>query len=157
MRPQDPNGGGNHRKNLMQSLDGSLKRLGTDYIDLLWVHAWDFMTPIDEVMRGLDDVVRVVEEHQIGQGRVDRVREGERDGERRRDHDPLPEAGAHADELGVRRGRRSAGETQAQSGEDDGEGGGEPPSVAEARHGPIRPRPRETTVKRRRSCDFTVA
>lgn len=57
-RPDDPNGGGNHRKSLVQSLDASLKRLGTDYIDLYWVHAWDFMTPVDEVMRALDDAVR---------------------------------------------------------------------------------------------------
>jgi aryl-alcohol dehydrogenase-like predicted oxidoreductase len=56
-RPKDPNGGGSHRKNLVQSLDASLKRLGTDYIDLYWVHAWDFMTPAEEVMRALDDMV----------------------------------------------------------------------------------------------------
>lgn len=54
----DPNAGGNHRKNMMQALDGSLKRLRTDYVDLYWVHAWDEMTPVDEVMRGLDDAVR---------------------------------------------------------------------------------------------------
>ncbi|MBI5576188.1 MAG: aldo/keto reductase [Deltaproteobacteria bacterium] len=58
LRPEDPNAGGNHRKNLVQSLDASLNRLNTDYIDLLWVHAWDFMTPSDEVMRALDDAVR---------------------------------------------------------------------------------------------------
>src|SRR3990170_828321 len=58
MRPDDPNGGGNHRKSLVQSLDASLKRLGTDYIDLYWVHAWDGMTPLEETMRALDDVVR---------------------------------------------------------------------------------------------------
>lgn len=52
------NDGGNHRKNMMQSVDGSLKRLDTDYIDILYLHAWDFTTPIDEVMRGLDDLVR---------------------------------------------------------------------------------------------------
>ncbi len=57
-RPGDPNAGGNQRKNLMQSLDASLKRLNTDYIDLYWVHAWDGRTPIDEVMRALDDAVR---------------------------------------------------------------------------------------------------
>ena len=54
----DPNAGGNHRKNLVQSLEASLKRLDTDYIDLYWVHAWDALTPVDELMRGLDDVVR---------------------------------------------------------------------------------------------------
>ncbi len=57
-RPDDPNGGGNHRKNLMQSLDESLKRLRTDYVDLYWVHAWDSFTPAEETMRALDDVVR---------------------------------------------------------------------------------------------------
>ncbi len=57
-RPEDPNGGGNSRKSMVQSVEASLKRLGTDYIDLYWVHAWDFMTPVDEVMRGLDDLVR---------------------------------------------------------------------------------------------------
>jgi len=57
-RLDDPNGCGNQRKNMHQALEASLKRLSTDYIDLYWVHAWDFMTPIDEVMRGLDDLVR---------------------------------------------------------------------------------------------------
>jgi len=54
----DPNAGGNHRKNLVQSLEASLERLGTDYIDLFWVHAWDGSTEIGEVMRALDDQVR---------------------------------------------------------------------------------------------------
>jgi aryl-alcohol dehydrogenase-like predicted oxidoreductase len=58
MRPGDPNSGGSHRKNLMQSLDASLARLKTSYVDVYWVHAWDFTVPIDEVMRALDDVVR---------------------------------------------------------------------------------------------------
>ena len=56
--PDDPNASGNHRKNLVQSIDGSLKRLNTHYIDLLWVHVWDPMTPIEEVVRSLDDLVR---------------------------------------------------------------------------------------------------
>lgn len=59
LRKGDPNACGNHRKCLVQSLEGSLKRLKTDYIDLYWVHAWDALTPIEEVMRALDDVVRV--------------------------------------------------------------------------------------------------
>jgi aryl-alcohol dehydrogenase-like predicted oxidoreductase len=54
----DPNAAGNHRKSLVHALDASLERLGTDYVDLLWVHVWDFVTPIDEVMRALDDQVR---------------------------------------------------------------------------------------------------
>lgn len=52
------NDSGNHRKNLVQSLEGSLKRLKTDYLDLLYIHAWDFTTPEQEVMRALDDLVR---------------------------------------------------------------------------------------------------
>jgi aryl-alcohol dehydrogenase-like predicted oxidoreductase len=54
----DPNFGGNHRKNLRRSVEGSLKRLETDHIDLLWLHMWDGMTPVEEVMRALDDLVR---------------------------------------------------------------------------------------------------
>jgi aryl-alcohol dehydrogenase-like predicted oxidoreductase len=57
-RRNDPNEGGNHRKNLMQAVDASLERLKTDYIDLLWVHAWDRMTPVEEMMRAVDDTVR---------------------------------------------------------------------------------------------------
>src|SRR6188472_3405035 len=57
-RRGDPNAGGNHRKNMTQSLEASLKRLNTDYIDLYWVHAWDPLTPIEEMMRALDDMVR---------------------------------------------------------------------------------------------------
>lgn len=56
--PGDPNAGGNQRKNLVQSLEESLQRLNTDYIDLLWVHAWDPLTPLEETMRALDDIVR---------------------------------------------------------------------------------------------------
>ena len=54
----DPNAAGNQRKNMMQAVEASLKRLRTDYIDLYWVHMWDQMTPVEEVMRGLDDLVR---------------------------------------------------------------------------------------------------
>src|SRR5258708_20399620 len=54
----DPNAAGNHRKSMTQALEASLKRLQTDYIDLYWVHIWDGITPVGEVMRGLDDIVR---------------------------------------------------------------------------------------------------
>jgi aryl-alcohol dehydrogenase-like predicted oxidoreductase len=54
----DPNAGGNQRKNMMQAVEASLKRLQTHYIDLYWVHIWDQITPVEEVMRGLDDLVR---------------------------------------------------------------------------------------------------
>ncbi len=55
---QDANGSGNHRKSLVESLDASLRRLGTDYIDVYWAHIWDPFTPIDEMVRALDDQVR---------------------------------------------------------------------------------------------------
>jgi aryl-alcohol dehydrogenase-like predicted oxidoreductase len=58
-RDGDLNAGGNHRKNLVQSLEGSLRRLRTDYVDILWIHAWDYMTPMDEIVRALDDQVRL--------------------------------------------------------------------------------------------------
>jgi aryl-alcohol dehydrogenase-like predicted oxidoreductase len=54
----DPNGGGNSRKNMMKSVERSLKRLQTDHIDLYYLHMWDHMTPVKEVIRGLDDLVR---------------------------------------------------------------------------------------------------
>ena len=54
----DPNAAGNQRKNMMQSVEASLKRLNTDYIDLYWLHVWDFMTPVEEVMRAFDDLIR---------------------------------------------------------------------------------------------------
>ena len=56
--PRNPNSGGNHRKSLIQSLDRSLHALRTDRVDVLWVHIWDFVTPVEEVMRALDDQVR---------------------------------------------------------------------------------------------------
>jgi aryl-alcohol dehydrogenase-like predicted oxidoreductase len=54
----DPNGGGNHRKNLRLSLETSLRRLRTDYLDLYWVHIWDRATPIEETLRALEDAVQ---------------------------------------------------------------------------------------------------
>ena len=54
----DPNAAGNHRKSMFQAVEGSLKRLRTDYLDLYWLHIWDGITPIDEIMRGFDDLVR---------------------------------------------------------------------------------------------------
>ncbi|MGI9290316.1 MAG: aldo/keto reductase, partial [Gammaproteobacteria bacterium] len=56
--PQDPNAGGNNRKNMTQALEATLDRLNTDYLDIYWVHGWDQVTRIDEVMRALDDMVR---------------------------------------------------------------------------------------------------
>ncbi|MBW4541247.1 MAG: aldo/keto reductase [Myxacorys chilensis ATA2-1-KO14] len=49
---------GNHRKNMVQAVEASLKRLDLEYIDLLWLHAWDSTTPVEEVMRSFDDLVR---------------------------------------------------------------------------------------------------
>lgn len=57
-RPGDPNASGNHRKNMLQSVEKSLKRLKTDYLDLYWLHAWDGLTPVEEIMRAFDDLVR---------------------------------------------------------------------------------------------------
>ncbi|MCP2278515.1 aldo/keto reductase [Nocardia amikacinitolerans] len=57
-RPGDPNSGGNHRKSMFASVEASLRRLNTDYIDLLYLHAWDFLTPVEEILRGMDDLVR---------------------------------------------------------------------------------------------------
>src|ERR1700743_402026 len=53
-----PNASGNNRKNMMRSVEESLKRLKTDFIDVLYLHIWDDITPIDEVLRGLDDLIR---------------------------------------------------------------------------------------------------
>ncbi|GAB2773638.1 aldo/keto reductase [Rhabdobacter roseus] len=65
-RNGDLNFAGNHRKNLFRSVQESLKRLKTDYIDLLWVHMWDATTPVEEVMRGLDDLVSRGMVHYVG-------------------------------------------------------------------------------------------
>jgi aryl-alcohol dehydrogenase-like predicted oxidoreductase len=55
---KDPNASGNHRKSMVQALEASLRRLKTDYVDLYWMHIWDKMTPVEEVMRAFDDLVR---------------------------------------------------------------------------------------------------
>ncbi|MFE2374829.1 aldo/keto reductase [Streptomyces sp. NPDC059398] len=64
--PDDVNSAGNHRKNLVRSVEASLGRLRTDRVDVLWVHARDNFTPVDEVMRALDDLVRSGKVQYIG-------------------------------------------------------------------------------------------
>ena len=59
IRDGDLNAGGNHRKSLVQALEASLQRLRTNHVDILWLHAWDYLTPPEEVMRALDDQVRL--------------------------------------------------------------------------------------------------
>lgn len=56
--PRNFNEGGNSRKSMLRSVDNSLRRMNTDYIDLLYLHMWDFMTPVEEVLRAMDDLVR---------------------------------------------------------------------------------------------------
>jgi aryl-alcohol dehydrogenase-like predicted oxidoreductase len=56
-RPVDVNGSGTHRKSMIQSVEASLRRLRTDYLDILSVHCWDFLTPFEEIMRAMDDLV----------------------------------------------------------------------------------------------------
>ncbi|AKS35833.1 aldo/keto reductase [Mycolicibacterium goodii] len=57
-RPGDPNSAGASRKSLVTSVEASLRRLRTDYLDLLFLHVWDFSTPVEEILRGMDDLVR---------------------------------------------------------------------------------------------------
>lgn len=57
---------GNSRKNIMRALDASLRRLGTDYVDLYQLHSWDADTPIDETLQALDDVVRAGKVRYVG-------------------------------------------------------------------------------------------
>lgn len=65
-RPGDPNATGNGRKNVYQALDASLKRLKTDYIDLYWMHMWDGITPVEEVMETLNNLVQAGKIRYIG-------------------------------------------------------------------------------------------
>ena len=62
----NPNAGGNGRKNMLRAVEGSLRRLGTDYIDLYLLHTWDMLTPVDEVMRTFDDLVRSGKVRHVG-------------------------------------------------------------------------------------------
>jgi aryl-alcohol dehydrogenase-like predicted oxidoreductase len=59
-------GSGNSRKHMMESINASLRRLNTDYIDIYWVHCWDFLTPVEEVMRGLNDLISSGKVNYIG-------------------------------------------------------------------------------------------
>jgi aryl-alcohol dehydrogenase-like predicted oxidoreductase len=65
MRP-GPNGGGLSRKAILQEIDQSLRRLGTDYVDLYQIHRWDDGTPIEETMEALHDVVRAGKARYLG-------------------------------------------------------------------------------------------
>ncbi len=56
--PDDPNRGGNHKKSMVQSVEGSLRRMNLDYIDLLWIHLWDYSVDIEDVMRSVNDLVQ---------------------------------------------------------------------------------------------------
>lgn len=64
--PGDPNGGGAGAKSLVAAVHESLRRLQTDHVDLLWMHAWDRHTPIEETMRALDDLVRAGKVRYLG-------------------------------------------------------------------------------------------
>jgi aryl-alcohol dehydrogenase-like predicted oxidoreductase len=64
--PDNPNAGGNGRKNILRAIEGSLRRLRTDYVDLYLLHAWDQLTPVEEVMRTLDDLVRAGKVRHVG-------------------------------------------------------------------------------------------
>src|SRR6266545_3195482 len=72
-RPGDPNAGGNARKNIHRALEGSLKRLRTDYLDLYWLHVWDGVTPVEEVMATLDALVRAGKVRYLGLSRRARL------------------------------------------------------------------------------------
>lgn len=68
--PQDPNARGNGRKHLISALEGSLRRLGTDYVDVFWLHIWDGVTPVVEVISTLDSMVRAGKARAIGLSNV---------------------------------------------------------------------------------------
>src|SRR5258707_5585857 len=62
----NPNAGGNGRKNIHRAIEGSLRRLQTDYIDLYWMHAWDMITPVEEVLASFDALVHAGHSRFIG-------------------------------------------------------------------------------------------
>jgi aryl-alcohol dehydrogenase-like predicted oxidoreductase len=64
--PGDPNGGGSGRKSIIAACENSLRRLGTDYIDLYWLHNWDVHTPMDETMAALETLVQSGKVRYIG-------------------------------------------------------------------------------------------
>ena len=68
--PGDPNSGGNGRKNMLASLEASLRRLQTDYVDLYWMHMWDAVTPAEEVMATFDALVRAGKVRAVGLSNV---------------------------------------------------------------------------------------
>jgi 1-deoxyxylulose-5-phosphate synthase len=61
-----PNDGGLSRKHVMSAIDASLRRLGTDYVDLYQIHRWDYQTPIEETMEALHDIVKAGKARYIG-------------------------------------------------------------------------------------------
>jgi 1-deoxyxylulose-5-phosphate synthase len=63
---KDPNARGLSRKAIMREIEGSLKRLGTDFVDLYQIHRWDYSTPIEETLESLDDVVKAGKARYIG-------------------------------------------------------------------------------------------
>lgn len=66
LSPGDPNAGGNSRKHIYSALEGSLRRLKTDYVDVYWLHVWDGLTPVEEVMGTLTGLVREGKVRYIG-------------------------------------------------------------------------------------------
>lgn len=69
-QPDNPNAGGNGRKHMLRAVEGSLRRLATDHIDLYLLHTWDRLTPVDEVMRTFDDLVRSGKVRHVGLSNV---------------------------------------------------------------------------------------
>lgn len=63
---EDPNGRGLSRKHILASIDASLRRLGTEYVDIYMIHRWDYETPIEETLEALNDVVRAGKARYIG-------------------------------------------------------------------------------------------